>query len=204
MKKIRLLLIILLGSLYGFSQSSNIEDAQKIAQDFIQALKIIDLPEGKELIKDLTFGEIESFPIISSNKIIFEKLFNTDIPDIKGYKALMEIESISKAKTPLTLRYILICYRHKKENKWKVFEFRESVDTQNEVDSNKLELTKSNKYIKIQYRYRRLAYWQILNGDLMAAKTSFLNASKEAKADNDNKFEIPTFEILNTILSDEY
>lgn len=194
------ILILLFVSTFSFSQEYKLEDAQKTTTDFLQALKILDLPEGKELLSELVFESTKSFPVVSSSNLIFEKLFDTDIDGIKGYKALLEIQSLSKANTPLTFRYLLISYLDKKEGKWKVFSFRESIDTEKEVMYSKQGLTDSNDSRKMQYRLRNLAYWQIMNGELNRAKESFLNAFKEATESGDSEFEIPSYLILDSII----
>lgn len=199
MKKTTILLLLFVSN-FAFSQEYKLEDAKKTTTDFLQALKILDLPEGKELLSELVFESTKSFPVVSSSNTILEKLFDTDIDGIKGYKALLEIQSLSKANTPLTLRYLLISYLDKKENKWKVFSFRESIDTEREVMYSKQSLTDNNDSRKMQYRLRNLAYWQIMNGELNGAKESYLNAYKEATENEDTEFEIPSYLILDSII----
>jgi len=202
MKKITTLILLLI-STYGFSQEYKLEDAQKTKTDFLQALKILDLPEGKELLAELVFETNNSYPVVSSSNLIFEKLFDTDINGIKGYKALLEIQTLSKANTPLTIRYLLISYHVKKENKWKVFEFRESIDVEREIMLAKSDLDKISKYLELQYKLRRLAYWQILNGELLESKNNFLKAYKVAQSKKDDKFNIPTYLLLDAIVDFE-
>ena len=169
MKQITIIFSLLISTIC-FSQEYNLEDAQKTTADFLQALKILDLPEGKEMLSEVVFKSSKSFPVVSSSNILFEKLFDTDIDGIKGYKGLFEIQSLSKANTPLTLRYLLISYLDKKENKWKVFEFRETIDIENEILYAKQALTSETDSRKPQYEYRNLGYWQILNGELLQLK----------------------------------
>lgn len=199
MPKALTIILILLCNL-TFSQEYIIEDAKKNTTEFLQALKILDMPEGKELITNLIFESERSFPIISDSKIIFERLFDTDINTIKGYKALVEVQTLSKSSTPLTIRYLLISYLSKKENKWKIFEFRESIDTEREVLLATASLDKETKYLELQYKLRQLGYWQMMNGQLLDSKNSFLKAEEVAKSKADNKFSIPTYLILDSIV----
>ncbi|WP_146228877.1 hypothetical protein [Mesonia sp. K7] len=199
MKKITIIFSLLISTIC-FSQEYNLEDAQKTTTDFLQALKILDLPEGKEMLSQVVFKPSKSFPVISSSNIIFEKLFDTDIDGIKGYKGLLEIKSLSKANTPLTSRYLIISYLDEKENNWKVFEFRETIDIENEIFYAKQALTNETDSRKPQYRYRNLGYWQILNGELLASAHSYLTAYKEAKSNDDEDFTISTYLILDKII----
>ena len=105
MKKHTILLLLLVTTL-SFSQEYKLEDVQKTTTELLQALKILDLPEGKEMLADLVFEASTGFPVVSSSNLLFEKLFDTDIDGIKGYKALLEIQTLSKANTSLTLRYL--------------------------------------------------------------------------------------------------
>ncbi|HCE55611.1 MAG TPA: hypothetical protein DER05_11715 [Lutibacter sp.] len=202
MKKITTLILLLI-STFGFSQEYKLEDAQITKTDFLQALKILDLPEGNELLAELVFETNNSYPVVSSSNLIFEKLFDTDINGIKGYKALLEIQTLSKANTPLTIRYILISYLVKKENKWKVFEFRQSIDVEREILNAKSDLDKKSKYLELQYKLRGLAYWQMLNGELLESKNNFLKAYKVAKSKGDDEFNIPTYLVLDSIVDFE-
>lgn len=202
MKKITILVLLFVYT-FCYSQEYKLEDAQKTTSDFLQALKILDLPEGKELLADLVFESSNEFPVISSNNILFESLFDTDIKEIKGYKALLEIQSLSKANTPLTLRYLLISYLDKTKNKWKIFEFRESIDVNNEVLYAKQALMSETDSREPQYRYRNLGYWQILNGELLNAAKSYLTAYEVAKTNNDEDFTVSTFLVLDKIIDIE-
>lgn len=199
MKKFTIIFSLLISTI-SFSQEYNLKDAQKTTADFLQALKILDLPEGKEMLSEVVFKSSKSFPVVSSSNILFEKLFDTDIDGIKGYKGLLEIQSLSKANTPLTLRYLLISYLDKKDNKWKVFEFRETIDIENEILYAKQALTSETDSRKPQYRYRNLGYWQILNGELLGSAQSYLTAYKEAKSNDDEDFTISTYLILDKII----
>lgn len=202
MKKITVIFSLLI-SILSFSQEYNLEDAQKNTADFLQALKILDLPEGKEMLSKVVFKSSKSFPVVSSSNILFEKLFDTDIDGIKGYKGLLEIQSLSRANTPLTLRYLLISYLDKKDNKWKVFEFRKTIDIENEIFYAKKALTSETDSRKPQYRYRNLGYWQILKGELLDSAQSYLTAYKEAKSNEDEDFTISTYLILDNIIDIE-
>ena len=200
MKKLTLLLISILITSNLLSQEYTIEDAKKTTTEFLKALKILDLPEGKELLSGLVFESTNRFRVISSSEILFEKLFDTDIDGIKGYKGLLEIKSISKAYTPLFRRYILISYLDKGDSKWKVFAFRKTVDIEKAILSCKQSLNSDNDSRPMQYRLRNLAYWEILNGELSSGTKNFQNAYSEAKSNNDTDFEIPTSLVLNSII----
>ena len=196
MKKI-ILFTLFLVSTFSFSQEYNLEDAQKTRKEFLQVLKILDSPERKELLTDLVFPSSNVYPMVSSSNLLSEQVFDTDIDEVKGYKALLEIQSVNK---PDPLQYILISYLDKKENKWKVFNFRKNIDTEEEVQSSKSSLTDENDPRKMQLRLRNLAYWQIMNGELLGAMNNYSKAYEEATADKDVEFEIPTYLVLDAII----
>lgn len=172
-----------------------------MSDKFLKALLIADIPEGKRVLKDVLFDQNKELPVVKSNKIIYEGLFDTDITNIKGYKSIIEIRSVGEKNTPVILKYILIGYIHKKENKWKIFEFRESVDVEYEAESSINALTDPTDSRKMQYRLRGLAYWQILNGELSEAKKNYNQAILEAKENEDENFSVPKLLILESIIN---
>jgi hypothetical protein len=177
----------------------------EVTNSFLNTLKIIDLPEGKEVMKELVFRDNISFPIISSYEVVFEGDIITDLENIRGYKKLVLIKGANKNGTAIEKRYIIICYQDLVENTWKVFEFRESLNLINEMNAtqNDIDHPRSTDPRKPQYKYRNLAYWQIMNGKLYTALKSYDTAFIEAKKSNDSNYTAEHFKILNRIIPEE-
>ncbi len=203
--KIIFMAILLFGSLNIFSQGKDeqlaLKEAVKSADSFLLALKLLDIAEGKEMLKGKTFKDDGTYPVITSYDVLFEKLFDTDVDSIKGFKRLVIVKGLSKSGTVIEIKYLLISYKDIEDNQWRIFSFRKSVDTNNEVNSAQSDIDNpgTGYQPRIQYRYRRLAYWQIMNGQINAALTNLKVAVKEANDSNDSEFKADNLLILKRI-----
>jgi hypothetical protein len=100
--------------------------ARNATDTFLKGMKIADLSEGKEMMREAQWltGELVDVgyerPTYTEATAIFEKLFDTDIPGVQGYKRLLEVKAVSEAGTPLIVRYLMIAYKDKRTKQWKV------------------------------------------------------------------------------------
>jgi hypothetical protein len=159
--------------------------ARNATDDFLKGMKIADLPEGKEMLRDAQWltGEADmgyERPTFTEATAIFEKLFDTDIPGVQGYKRLLELKAVSEADTPLIVRYLMIAYKDKRTKQWKVFFTgtgeRIAVDdmvTWSGTDITGSELT----------NYAFHGYWLLVAGRIKEARET-LTASLSAKTTN--------------------
>lgn len=194
MKKLILIFFVSISSI-GFSQEYNLKDAKKLTSEVLKILKNTDLPKKKEMLADLVFDSTANFPTLLNSKIVSEKLFDTDVEGVKGYKAY--IESNDKNDT---LQYILISFLDRNDTKWKVFSFRKSVETEKEVMAAKASLTDKTDNTMMQFKLRNLAYWQIMNGEFKDANTNYLEAKKVAATNNDKEFTVSTYILMDKIV----
>ena len=112
--------------------------ARNATDTFLKGVKIADLPEGKEMLLGVQWitGEADfgqnfyERPKYTVATTVFEKLFDTDTPGVQGYKRLLDMNAVSKAGTPLIVRYIVIAYKDQHTNQWKVL----GTDTDDGVD----------------------------------------------------------------------
>ncbi len=194
MKKFILLIFLAISSI-GFSQEYNFKDAKKLTSEVLKVLKNTDLPKKKEMLADLVFDPSSSFPNVLNSKIISEKLFDTDVEGVKGYKAFIESKTDSNK-----MQYVMISFLDRNENKWKVFSLRKSVETDKEVISAKARLTEKTDITAMQFKLRNLAFWQILNGEFKDANTNYLEAQKVATANKDTEFSNSTYLLMDKIV----
>lgn len=180
--------IIILFLLSNICIAQSIEEAKDVNKAFLDNLKIIEIPETKEKVAELTFSLVKSYPVVSDYNILYESLFDTDIDSLSGYKSLVEINTLSKAGLALKKRYMNISYYDNSSKSWKILAFRESLDIQNEVDLATIDLSKKSDYLKLHFKLIGLSYWLILNGDISKSITYLNKASKEAKKDSDDNF----------------
>ena len=151
--------------------------ASKVADKYLSALKIIDLPEGRAMLSEAEWEKpvYNEYPVFMEASTLFESMFATTIPGIQGYKRLVLLKTISKAKTPLIERYLLICYRDKRSQKWKVLDFTVSIDLEYWIRETKNKL--SGKHIlPAQYNYREYGFFLLAAGKIDQAKEAFQKA----------------------------
>jgi hypothetical protein len=143
---------------------------------FLKGIKIADLPEGREMLREVQWitGELEiglyEKPTFTENTTVFEKLFDTDIPGVQGYKRLVEMTAVSEARTPLLVRYLLIAYKDQQTKKWKVL----FTGTGVRIDIDKM-VTDIGNYLQNpsqskQFLYQYYGFWLLMAGRLKEAK----------------------------------
>lgn len=150
--------------------------ARSATDTFLKGIKIADLPEGREMLREVQWitGELEiglyEKPTFTEDKTIFEKLFDTDIPRVQGYKRLLEMTAVSEAGTPLLVRYLMIAYKDQSTKQWKVLFTGTGVrlDIDHMVtDSGKM--VQSTNFSK-QTSYSYEGFWLMMSGQIKEAK----------------------------------
>ena len=82
------------------------ESPEESVNQFLEASKIIDISEGKELIAKYNWRVSEmEIPEILSYKKLYGGSFDTDNLEIKGYKQLLNIQVTSKHGIKLNKKY---------------------------------------------------------------------------------------------------
>lgn len=170
----------------AYGEENNQADA--VVRGFLEAVNIIDLPEGKQMLLKYTWGIGEiKYPEIISYKKLYGGTFDADAEGVKGYKQLLHMKLSSKGGTELNKRYIVLCYKDKTSGTWKVFEFRESGDdAEYEALAAKKDLN-DTQYSKAQYNYRRYGYWLMRAGKPSEARKAFKQAFDINTKDPDAK-----------------
>lgn len=205
------LLLLLLFRVLVYAGTDIDTQASSTANLFIEGVKISELKEGKQMLANTSWGKIEEIPELINCEKIYEGMFQTDIPGISGYKQLLRIKAQSEAGTELTKKYMLIVYKDRLSETWKVFQFRESVDTSEYQIFFKKRLGNTRPAvglpIKDQFNYKNYGYWLIMDGMLSAAKSAFLKASELNKIDpapdfNQNEC-YEYIEIINRIIGSD-
>src|SRR5437870_12460487 len=88
------------------------------------------------------------------------------------------MKAVSKAKTPLQIRYLVIAYKDKSSGEWKILS---TIDDDVDVDKNVAYFSShlsDTKYSSEQDRYLIYAHWLLKAGRIRDAATEL------AKADN--------------------
>lgn len=113
--------------------------ASKAADTYLGAVRIAVLPEGKEVLARVTWdwsGQ-DAYPLYSDVQTLFEGMFPTDVPNVVGYKRLVELKALTESGSIVVKQYKLIAYKDKSLGVWKVLTFYEARLTTHELSDLK-------------------------------------------------------------------
>lgn len=174
-------LLVGLGQI-AYAQGKLDNTARKNADAFIAALKIAELAEGKQALRQTLWSAdayvLGDLPVVIDQRTLFEGMFDTDISGVRGYKRLIEAKVQSQARTTLTARYILISYKDRKSGAWRIFDFRDLAGSsiEHEIEATRRRLD-DTQYSTKQFNYSSYAYWLTFGGKLNEAKQAHLLAA---------------------------
>jgi hypothetical protein len=168
--------------------------ARSATDTFLKGIKIADLPEGREMLREVQWitGELEiglyEKPTFTEDTTVFQKLFDTDIPGVQGYKRLVEMTAVSEARTPLLVRYLMIAYKDHQTKKWKVL----FTGTGARIDIDKM-VTEVGNDLQTpthseQFIYSYYGFWLLMAGRLKEAKQA-LSTSLSARTTYSDLFD---------------
>jgi hypothetical protein len=113
----------------------------------------------------------KTYPVFTEVSTEYEGMFSTGVTGVTGYRRLITMKAVSKAGTPLIKKYILVMYKDKVSQKWKVLDLSEGTDL--ELEASSACNLERNNYIDLKYRYRQCGYWSLMAGKIEQAKSSF-------------------------------
>ena len=140
--------------------------AVKSADDFLAALKIFELSEGKRAIAETAWPSyLDELPVLLENEKLFDGMFPTDAPGVLGYKRLVQAKVQSEGGAQLTQKYLLVSYSDKESGRWRVWAFIKiaGIDVDHEIQA-------AREALKEYANYRNYAFWLGIGGRLLAAK----------------------------------
>lgn len=144
--------------------------ASKVANRYLEGLRIFDLPEGKKLLQGIEW-QPPSYPYQTYTEAVtlYEGMFDTDVRGVQGYKRLVLLKTMSEGGQSVNVRYLLVAYRDKKLGEWKVYDFTKGTDTGKEVAyfGGRLDadIELFGETIR-QTNYRRYSHWLVMDGKL--------------------------------------
>jgi hypothetical protein len=199
----RIVLAVLLFAAGANQNSSSVSKAAagsavQAADAFLQGVKTIELPDGKKLISETSWPIRKrvpvTLPVFNHYTVVGGQAFDTDVPSIRGYKRLVDIDARSEAGVTLTKRYMLFLYQDRATQHWKVISFAESQDTDFAVDyfRNKVDPNNENP----GYWHFILGVALIDAGKLHEARETFKSALSLAEQEDPTKIlSVPTIEV---------
>ena len=166
--------------------SEPLSDAKASTDAYLRAIRIVEVPDGKaDLARHGWAGVFPQFaperlPVIKETTTLFEGVFDTDVPNIKGYKRLLQVTEVSQGPTRLEQllnepgppagalkheKYMAVAYMDQSSKKWRIYSFAPAADTAREAASAREWATKEDG-VHPKFKYRNLAHWLILDGSL--------------------------------------
>lgn len=174
-------------------KQSDEEAAGAVVDIFMRGIKLIALPEGKQMLRNVQwitgladYGKnFYSRPVYSDATTLFQGLFDADIEGIKGYKRLMELKAVSQAKTPLIVRFLVIAFKDNRTGQWKVLDSGtdDSVDIEQSVRFFAANL-KNTQVTSAQDNYLTYGQWLLKAGRIVDAKNA-LDIAADSKTQPD-------------------
>lgn len=165
---------------------------------FLDAYKTSEFDESKKIIQDLSFNVVATYTM-SEYSSVNGLLFETDIPEVKGYKAIINCKLENESHQFTDKRMMVVMYFDKERKKWVVFGIREVIDATNEYNISKNDVEANKFYTKKEFVYRNLAYWCMMAGKLQDAKKYIELGITEAKSNNNSEFTTNVDMILKAI-----
>jgi hypothetical protein len=146
--------------------------------DFLRGLKLIEIPEGKELLTrrewlDDGFYDLNEYTEATT---IVDRVFKTDVPGVQGFERLSQMNAVSQAHTPLLIKYTMVAYQDKTTGIWRVFVAQNSgLDLNHEADAA-AQGVNDVRYSSLQSNYASYGHWALAAGRIREAKQALLEA----------------------------
>jgi len=151
----------------------------------MNGLKLAELPEGRQTLSETQWitGDADNGqnfyfrPRFTEVTSLFEKLFDTDVPGVQGYKRLLEMKAVSEAGTPLLTRYFMVAFKDRSSNKWKVLDTGtdEDAHVDRQVAFFRERLHKTD-FTSEQENYLSYGHWLLLSGQTKEARDALTTA----------------------------
>jgi hypothetical protein len=166
-------------------QKDDLTSAREATDSFLNGVKLAELPEGRQLLSETQWitGDAdngENFylrPRFTEVTSLFEKLFDTDVPGVQGYKRLLDMKAVSEAGTPLLTRYFMVAFKDRRTNKWKVLDTGtdEDADVDRQVAYFGQRLHETG-FTSEQDNYLSYGHWLLLAGRMKEAREALTTA----------------------------
>lgn len=169
-------------------------EAAEAAERYLKGVKTAELSEGRQILAETQWitgpadrgQNFYSRPRHSQINILLETLFETDLPNIRGYKRLSEMTAVNKLGQTVQVRDLLIAYKDQTD-RWKVLlEYAdvEGTDIQYELESAYKRLN-DTKYSSAQKNYASYGKWLLVAGKIKSAEGAFRAALEASPLPDD-------------------
>jgi hypothetical protein len=172
--------------------------AHEVVMHFLQGIKIAALPEGKQLLADSQWivGKADrgknfySRPNYTELNSILASLFDTDFPNVKGYKELFDMKAQTQGGTTANVKFLVIAFKDVAAEKWRILGSFDDLGDGSAIDIDhqaayfKNHLT-DTKYDSPRENYSTYGHWLLLDGRIAEARTVLTTAKTASDTTND-------------------
>ena len=137
---------------------------------YLESYKTSEFEESKKVISEYSFDNEEVEYTMSEYSSINGLIFTTDIPAVKGYKAIMNCKLQAKSGTFIEKRMMVIMYYDKIKKHWSVLKIREPVETNNEYQLGKKSVEGGGLGSGRELDYGWLSFWAMMAGQIKDAR----------------------------------
>jgi hypothetical protein len=188
MQRMTFIVFVFLFPSWCFGQVDS--SAVQSADTFLDGIKLGYTPEGKDMISKNAWFTDKQYPLCSEISTTADRMFSTDNPHIEGYQKLLQITQITETGNPKNKKYLLISYKDTVSGQWKIFDLRESTDTELEAfiackDPDIQVIAGDEVLQSAQYNYFQCGYWSAMTGKLLKSEEAFQKALELNKQDSD-------------------
>lgn len=166
---------------------------------YLDAYKTAEFEESQKIINDYSFDQGAEYTM-SEYSSTAGLPFETDLPNIKGYKAIVNCKLKNKAGGFMDQKMLVVMYYDNLKKHYSVFTMRESADTKQEYQSAKTQV-EAGEYVRQywtdkEYDYKKLAFWAMMVGQINEAKKYIALAVSSAKESKNNSFSTDNIDLI--------
>ncbi len=166
-------------------ETDDLSAARNATDVFMKGIKLADLAEGREMLAEVQWitGEAdhgENFyerPRYVEATAVYERLFDTDFPGVRGYKRVFDVKAVSKAGIPILTQLLIVAYKDRQSNVWKILGSNTgaSIDLEKNVEYFREHL-RDTRFVSEHQNYLTYGHWLLMAGRIKDARDA-LNAA---------------------------
>lgn len=184
-------------------------EAAKAADTFLKGIKLIDIPEGKEMVSSVSWNTIfpnlgtSNFPTYTELNTLFEGSLACDTPGVMAYKRVLDIKAVSDAGTPLLKKYLLVAFKDHSDGTWRVFWFEPSIDVAAQAEGYR-KYAEGKEQWPGNYGDRAadwfsVALWSLLAGKVEDSRRALASARAELPEVKEKKDEVRIAQLIGQL-----
>lgn len=171
---------------------------------YLDAYKTAEFEESKTIINEYSFDQGADYTMTDYSSVT-GLTFETNFPNIKGYKALVNCKLKTKAGDYMDKKMLVVMYYDKLKTHYSVFGMQEATDAKSEYENAKTRVD-AGEYVDRtngkgmwtdkEYDYKKVAFWAVMTGQINDAKKYINLAISSASEIRNNSFSTDQIELI--------